>query len=423
MTICKIFRSFSGLFLMLCLYHTMPLCAQGSFSVEIQVVHPISCHGYADGQLSAVVPGGGSAFQYQWSNGATTPTIQDIAAGAYVVVVQNAAGGTGTATFVFGEPAPLQTSLAVGGQVTCNTPNVNVQAQTTGGSWPYQFNWSSGQVDSIISVNQGGSYGVVVTDVNGCQYQANAAVSENTTFPLVNGVDSSSLLCAGTPIQIQKTCTNMSTVGYQWFAPNGLPIPGALSANLGVDSAGLYKVSVQNFVNGCLALDSVMVVNNVLNATPQNANGGVYLDSISIFTAGGVGPYTFSWMNSFGTVVSVDSTLSNVPSGQYSRLTQDNNGCSVQSGPFQLASSSAAIEASAIGLQVYPNPFRDVVTISTKDVAAERVDVFTLSGQWLMGQNVQGASITLDLQNLPSAIYILKIRHLKGVSTVEIAHN
>ncbi len=129
----------------------------GALFVDQQVTS-VSCPGGDDGSASIVVAGGTPPYSYFPAG----PTLENLAAGVYDVVVSDAAGCSQTVTFVISEPAAIDPDMFI------NAAG-NVQAQGTGGLPPYTYDWNVG-VDSSVIVDPivGTEYCVTITDANGC---------------------------------------------------------------------------------------------------------------------------------------------------------------------------------------------------------------------------------------------------------------
>ncbi len=149
-----------------------PAALHAQMSVSIQVNQNISCHGGSDGSLTAIVSPAGSSYTYSWSNGGSTATITDLSAGAYVVTVQNAAGGSAIATGIITDPAALALTALTELPLNVN-PTGTVEVETTGGTEPYAFQWVNqanipfSNEEDLIDV-PAGIYTQTATDANGC---------------------------------------------------------------------------------------------------------------------------------------------------------------------------------------------------------------------------------------------------------------
>lgn len=162
----------------------------------------VRCHGEFTGQIAVLVSGGSpfgtSAapyYNYSWSgpSGAlpNSPTISDLRAGNYQVVVTDANGCSVTSNVVeILEPvAPIQIQLVQLNNVTIQgSNNGSIEVDVTGGSGNYIYVWEQKQTDGSyidLSTNSSklgnviaGIYRVTVTDQVGCSGRNEYVVSE-----------------------------------------------------------------------------------------------------------------------------------------------------------------------------------------------------------------------------------------------------
>jgi len=132
-------------------------------------VEPL-CFGDTTGSLCGIAAGGsGNYSSWLWSNGQTTVCATSIAGGTYTVTVTDDQACSGTSNIVLTQPAALQLSFSHT-DATCPTcADGNATANISGGTNPYQFNWSNGVTNSAYIPNiLPGTYTCCITDVNGC---------------------------------------------------------------------------------------------------------------------------------------------------------------------------------------------------------------------------------------------------------------
>ena len=80
------------------------------------------CHNGNDGFICTTATGGTGAIAYSWNTGATTPCLQGLSAGTYVMYATDANGCQGHWTITLANPAELVAS-AVSSNITCHNAN------------------------------------------------------------------------------------------------------------------------------------------------------------------------------------------------------------------------------------------------------------------------------------------------------------
>lgn len=185
--------------------------------------------------LDATVAGG----SYQWSTGATTPTITVSTAGNYSVQVS--VGGC-TSTDAVDVSVLSASAVDLGPDATiCAGATVTLDATTPGAT----YLWSNGATTPTISVGAAGTYSVTVSQ--GLCSVADAVELTVLPAPVVD-LGSDQTLCNGeTGVLLDAGNTGAT---YLWST-------GATSATLLVSSSGTYSVDVD--LDGCTASDEVTI--------------------------------------------------------------------------------------------------------------------------------------------------------------------
>lgn len=192
------------------------------------------CFGDATGTASAVAFGGTGTIGYAWDNGATTPSVSGLAAGAYTVTVTDANGCDKNTSVTVAEPDELVLSLSGNANTATAAPfNGFATANYTGGSDPVTFTWAgpdgfSGSSNIVFGLN-GGTYVVTATDANGC-VSVDSVTVDGYVDPSGGGDAIEDELAAG--ISIMSIFPN----------PNN----GVFSVNLEMDRAQDVTVEVLN---------------------------------------------------------------------------------------------------------------------------------------------------------------------------------
>jgi subtilisin family serine protease len=142
-------------------------------------VSPVLCNGMNNGTVDLMVAGGTGTYTYNWSNGAANQTLSGLTAGTYAVEITDEKGCTSEVSVEVTEPAALQSNVAV--------IDGNIELTVTGGTFPYNYEWNNGTVESNINEATPGFYEVLVTDANGCMVSSNTTVEETSTAGIEEG--------------------------------------------------------------------------------------------------------------------------------------------------------------------------------------------------------------------------------------------
>ena len=138
-----------------------------------------TCANTNTGTASANVSGGRAPFTYMWSNGATDPTIVNLAPGTYQVMVSDANGCAGSASVTITAAVPLFCTVTTIQAISAPGANDGIlTAQFNGGTMPYTITWSNGMTGQTITGLAPGSYTATVTDGNGCTSTCTGILSE-----------------------------------------------------------------------------------------------------------------------------------------------------------------------------------------------------------------------------------------------------
>jgi hypothetical protein len=251
-----------------------------------------------------IVLNAGAGFTgYNWSNSVNTASNTVTTSGSFTVTVTNAAGCTGTDTYLATIPTPPTVTIT-GNSSFCTGSNTQLSAN----SGYSGYVWSNGQFTQNVNVNLAGSYQVTVTDVFGCtatdNFTLNALPAPN---PTINGLPS--------------ICNGLSTV-YSVSAPfsNYAWSTGQNSATISVNAAGLYTVTV-TAANGCTGTDTQNL--NLIPAPNPGISELPYLCDEQITIQANAGFVTYNWSNSANTA---SITVTNAQS--YSVTVTNAQGCS-----------------------------------------------------------------------------------------------
>lgn len=245
------------------------LC-RGTFTITV-TDHPplelvmdtldISCFSANDGLIEAIPSGGVGLYQYQWSNGGVTQSIQGLPPGQYNVTVfdRNACTVVGGA-FVT-EPGDISVELLGVLDLICNgIPEGQIYLQGIGGVQPYTFSPDGVEFvpSSTLSGLLAGSYWAKIRDANGCQDSVFATISQPPPL-IVAAEPSDTTLDLGFTVDISTVTAPFGRqVTFEWSPGNGLSSTTVANpVALAIDDIR-YVVKITDN-DGCMAFDTVTI--------------------------------------------------------------------------------------------------------------------------------------------------------------------
>jgi hypothetical protein len=146
------------------------------FATEVRTPH---CYGYTDGRILTGALGGVPAYIYQWSNGATTPDVENLAKGNYNIAVTDANGCVYQKSFILEEPDAQTVDL---GEDVVICPG-NTHLLDGKDYLAYRWYTAAGNISNerYLYVREAGRYFLEATDARGCPVfgEVNVAIGNN----------------------------------------------------------------------------------------------------------------------------------------------------------------------------------------------------------------------------------------------------
>lgn len=358
------------------------------------IVDDVNCFGVSDGAIDATITGGTVTYTYNWSNGATTEDINSIPAGTYTLTVTDANGCTISETFDVTQPAaPLNIELFAT-PVDCNGDNTGeIDATVTGGTMPYDYLWSNGEVTSDIENIPAGIYTLTVTDAQGCIAFTGTTVEEPAALTITPVITDAS--CYGySDGQIQiNVAGGVQPYYFNWGNQNEILLNNPSETITGL-SASDYFVRVRD-ENGCITEQTLtvgeptpfvatsVVTDALCNGSPDG--------TIDMTIVGGTTPYTYQWSDG----QTVEDPI-NLTSGYHTYEFTDDQGCVISDSVY-------VGQPDEIQVTYFIDP------VSCIDQSDASIDVTTFGGTepytflWTTGATSE------DVTDLPPGTYDLTI--------------
>ena len=313
-----------------------------------------SCGGTPMGKITVTGQTGTGPFGYLWSNGETNSYITGLTSGNYSVTVTDSYGCSLTTSAEIVDVPVIGLGVFTVTQPSCFAADGDITIQITGGTAPYYYSASTGNVEIqygtswTISGLSPGNYNFQVTDAAFCTFVA------GTTLLTPLGIASVSVSAQG------STCSSVD--GSITIAVNGgtspytytLIYPNGNTSNISSSqtaqkfqnlASGTYSVAVQDS-SGCYYMNEVTLfatdnftISTQTTGTTCNQNNGSILITKS---EGGLAPYNYSLDNGFVNIFNSSLsaiTFNNVATGQHTVSVSDATGCTQTAQVYVVGSS------------------------------------------------------------------------------------
>ncbi|MBK6930198.1 MAG: SprB repeat-containing protein [Saprospirales bacterium] len=304
--------------------------AQGSLQLSLSFAPP-TCNGDTDGAASVAASGGISPYTYNWNNAQLTASIQNLAAGTYIVTVTDNAGTTAIGSVQVVEPAPLHFAVTVN-MPSCNNSSGTMTVFATGGTSPYNTLWSNGTMGATAgNLQPGVPYTIQTVDTKGCQ--ADTVV----VLPEIDNLNVSLLIakaeCAGVEDGKATAIVDPPGGSYQYL----WNIPGAITQQVSNLAPGaMVAVTVTDANSGCTGSASGIVGTHTQLNLQMDSSGNIlcahdFNGWASALASNGTAPYTYAWKGP-GLVNASGSMITGLGAGAYGVTATDARGCTVAGG-------------------------------------------------------------------------------------------
>ncbi|MDD4149008.1 MAG: SBBP repeat-containing protein [Bacteroidales bacterium] len=366
------------------------------------------CYGLAGGNIDIDVSGGIAPYTYYWTNGASTEDIDELNAGFYSVFIVDNNNCVINESAEITQPEPLSVSFEV--QNTCfGHNNGNIISTVIGGTAPYSFLWDNDDELSNIENLSASTYILTITDNNNCEIISSANVEE-TDAEIEIEYSSTDVLCYGENTGSIELLLIGGSAPYsiQWSN-------GANTETINNLSAGDYNVTVSdNF--GCITTNNILINETselLIDFDMVIDSAGNCQGQLTAIVEGGTFPYSYNWYDpQMQTTMVADSLCG----GYYFVIVHDSNNCSASDIAFvETGTAGVALLNSQIGIEVFPNPAKDVLYIDFTDGTNFVLKIFSITGQIVMEKLLHDGVNAIDISTIGhKGIFLLQIFNQNG---------
>jgi hypothetical protein len=442
----------------------------GQFNLVTASQINVSCFGGSNGIASVNATGGSGGNVYSWSPGGyTTTTAAGLSANNYTVTAIDLNGCIAQTNVIITQPAVLAGAVASVTHITCfGQTNGGATVTVTGGTVPYSYNWQPvGGAGNTASGLSAGNYTLQTTDNKGCVTSNTVTVQYLAEIQEICVVTADSATATHNIIVWEKP-SNVGNIDsfkiYREITTNVFQQIGAVHGDslseyhdMGANpnsTSYKYRVTVLDTCGGegdpglyhkSIHLQYLSLGNfqwsyyEIENTSNQVASYNFYRDDNSTgnFVLQQIIPGT---NNSYTDVNYASFPLAsyrvdvNWLSGQVCTSSMRNgNGNNQVLGAINTSRSNIKSPTS-IGInkmdvndffKVYPNPAQNVLTIEYTIDKNEtiRIELENTLGQCVYKTNVKENKHSIDIEPLPSGVYLVKIAGEKMMNIKKIIIN
>ncbi|MGB1206649.1 MAG: GEVED domain-containing protein [Chitinophagales bacterium] len=321
-----------------------------------------------NGIAIATATGGTAPYTYVWSNNTTSNFVNNLGAGLHTVTITDNNDCILIETISIISENPFSINAFVD-NATCEQANGNAILSLNNGTAPYDIVWSNGQTGTTASNLAAGTYGVTVTDVNGCLDIKNNILIANQNSQLSAEIDFVEAASCGE----NNGSINLNILdGEAPYEINWSVLSPPNSSSLSNLANGNYSVTI-NDAWGCetvlvaevpLISEMDLITENTSSICEENSG------SANVLIFGGVAPYEILWSNG-----STTPDINNVSDGNYEVSITDAFDCLATANVQVISASIPSVDLGA-----------DTLLISMGETAILDATTENVSYEWSTGE-------------------------------------
>ena len=310
---------------------TVEVGAQQPISLTTNVSPP-NCAGAATGQIMLNAFGGMPFYTYEWSNGMTGETIDNLTGGNYSVTITAADGCYRIEENIGVDEPPLIEFqvLGIDSVVCAGTATGQIELDVTGGVPPYDFTWNgNGAITEDLNNVPAGEYVLDVTDSNGCTVESPTfSVGEAAPLTVTDNVF----------VNEEIECETLIAADSVELIINGGQMPYQIHWDNGSSGSILYNAEPAEYTAtvtdalGCTIIHTVKVQEDrealALIAQQQDNDCDNTNHAVCVEIIGGLAPYTYLWDDTQNGTTEENELCRFLSVGMHQLTVTDSYGCS-----------------------------------------------------------------------------------------------
>ncbi|MEX2594400.1 MAG: PKD domain-containing protein [Anditalea sp.] len=299
---------------------------EGSLAIAVEK-GDISCYNANDGFIKIEVEGGQAPYSIQWDFGSSQTAFDNLGPGIYTVTVQDNVGCSIIKPIEIID-APVFTVSPEVENISCyGNLDGSIKLNLEGKGPQVTIRWDHGiELENLFNLSAG-SYGVTITDPEGCEIRQEFVIHEPAPLVLESRVTDA------------MDCLNPQSGGINLGISGGTPpfnirwSNGESVQNLTDLSAGQYGVEVED-ASGCTTSSQFLVKRpdplsvSAFRSADISCEPREIQEEIRISVGGGMAPYTITW--SGGSISENGRVMTTNRPGLYLLDVTDGNGCQYQ---------------------------------------------------------------------------------------------
>ncbi len=306
-------------------------------NIEYKASNP-KCHKSTDGFIELTMDSNAGTYTYDWDNGAVDARLDNLVEGDFEVTVTNELGCEAIELFTLTKPEKINASITPKGAPNCYNPNDgSIDLTVDGGTPGYAFAWTNGAgtVQNPTDL-EGGTYSVVVTDLNGCETTLTTEIIGDLEKPLAEIQVDDIISCRNDELTLTAIGTSRGfKFKYNWETEDGNITRFDSRLEPIVNKEGTYTLNVLNDENGCSNSATAFVKEDTekpkveLNQ-PQELNCQIETQNLVGAILEDMVDYALNWTTNDGNFISdrdiLDPEIN--AAGTYNLMVTNNiNGC------------------------------------------------------------------------------------------------